>query len=164
MQPCHRHPEKNPRNPRKAQTQTLSLEGYSEPVPMNSLDIFNQSLAGAVVPSYLKSAIIVPAYTITDPSPSLLLSTEDAKDLLHSSLQHLEHRGTHVLMLFSDYSSVFEMIFPDILIRRLHHLGLSSHICSWIMGFLTSCPSLSGWSPTSPPLSHSAQAPHRAVC
>lgn len=42
--------------------------------------------------------------------------------------------------LFVDYSSAFNTIIPDILIRKLSDLGLCSHICYWIMDFLTNRP------------------------
>ncbi len=43
-------------------------------------------------------------------------------------------------MLFIDYSSAFNSIIPDILIRKLLHLGFSAHLCNWIMDFLTNRP------------------------
>ncbi len=67
--------------------------------------------------------------------------TEDTiNTALHIALDHLEHRGTYVRMLFIDYSSAFNTIVPDILIRKLLHLGLSSNICSWTLDFLTNRP------------------------
>jgi len=38
---------------------------------------------------------------------------------LHTALNYIEHSGTHVRMLFVDYSSEFNTIIPDILIRKL---------------------------------------------
>lgn len=46
----------------------------------------------------------------------------------------------NVQMIFIDYSSAFNTILPDILIRKLLHLGLSTNICTYIMGFLTNHP------------------------
>ncbi|KAK0133341.1 putative RNA-directed DNA polymerase from transposon BS [Merluccius polli] len=67
--------------------------------------------------------------------------TDDAiATVLHTALNHLEHSGTYVRMLFVDYSSVFNTIIPDILIRKLTDLVLSSHICCWIMDFLSNRP------------------------
>jgi len=43
---------------------------------------------------------------------------------LHTALNYIEHSGTHVRMLFVDYSSEFNTIIPDILIRKLSDLGL----------------------------------------
>lgn len=66
-------------------------------------------------------------------------STKDAiTTALHIALDHLEH--TYVRLLFIDYSSAFNTILPDIMIRKLLHLGLSTNICSWIMDFLTNRP------------------------
>ncbi len=68
-------------------------------------------------------------------------STEDAiATALHKALEHLEHRGTYIRMLFIDYSSAFNSIILDILIRKLLHLGFSAHLCNWIMDFLTNHP------------------------
>lgn len=53
------------------------------------------------------------------------------------ALSHLEHSGSCVRMLFTDYSSAFNTIIPGILIRKLSDLGLSSHICSWVKDFLS---------------------------
>ncbi len=69
------------------------------------------------------------------------MTTEDAiATALHKALEHLEHRGTYIRMLFIDYSSAFNSIIPDILIRKLLHLGFSAHLCNWIMDFLTNRP------------------------
>lgn len=144
-------------------------------------NIFNLSLAHAIVPPCLKSATIIPVPkksavdslndyrpvaltpTITKCLERLVLrhikaslpptfdpyqfayranrSTEDAISIaLHTALEHLEHRGTYVRMLFIDYSSAFNTIIPDILIRKLLHLGLPTHLCTWIMDFLTNRP------------------------
>ncbi len=68
-------------------------------------------------------------------------STEDAiATALHKALEHLKHRGTYIRMLFIDYNSAFNSIIPDILIRKLLHLGFSAHLCTWIMDFLTNRP------------------------
>lgn len=68
-------------------------------------------------------------------------------------------------MLFIDYSSAFNTIIPNILIRKLLHLGLSINICTWIMDFLTNRPqSVKLGSNLSYTLRHSALAPHKAAC
>uniref|UniRef100_A0A2D4HCV7 Reverse transcriptase domain-containing protein n=1 Tax=Micrurus lemniscatus lemniscatus TaxID=129467 RepID=A0A2D4HCV7_MICLE len=59
---------------------------------------------------------------------------------LHVALDHLEHSGSYVSILFVDYSSAFNTIIPDILIKKLLEMGLSSHICCWINDFLTNRP------------------------
>lgn len=60
-------------------------------------------------------------------------STEDAiATAPHSALNHLEHSGIYVRMLFVDYSSVFNTIIPDRPIRKLSDLDLSSLMCFWI--------------------------------
>lgn len=83
-------------------------------------------------------------------------STEDAiATALHKALDHLEHRGTYVRILFTVYSSAFNTIL-GILSRKLLHLGLSAHLCTWVMDFLTVS--------NSPPPSLSAPVPHSDVC
>ena len=68
-------------------------------------------------------------------------STEDAiATALHSTLSHLEQRGSYARLLFVDYSSAFNTIIPDILVSKLTDLGLSSSICKWIMNFLSDRP------------------------
>src|SRR4029434_6426129 len=65
-------------------------------------------------------------------------STEDDIDVaLHTTLGHLELRGTYLRMLFIDYSSAVNTIIPDILVSKLTALGLSPSICAWIKDFLT---------------------------
>jgi len=49
---------------------------------------------------------------------------------LHTALNHIDHSGTHVRMLFVDYSSEFNTIIPDILIRKLSDLGLYDQLAA----------------------------------
>lgn len=67
-------------------------------------------------------------------------STEDAFTALNTALTHLEQGGTYVRMLFVDYSSAFNTIIPSRLVCKLHHLGLSNHLCLWIKDFLSNRP------------------------
>ncbi|KAF7652535.1 hypothetical protein LDENG_00095010 [Lucifuga dentata] len=55
-------------------------------------------------------------------------------------LSHLEHSGSYVRMLFIDYSSAFNTIFPDILVSKLLDLHLPLSTCTWIKNFLTNQP------------------------
>ncbi|KAI4875038.1 hypothetical protein NFI96_007082 [Prochilodus magdalenae] len=43
-------------------------------------------------------------------------------------------------MLFIDYSSTFNTIIPAKLIPKLTDLGLNSHLCNWVLDFLTGRP------------------------
>ncbi|KAF7643798.1 hypothetical protein LDENG_00233010 [Lucifuga dentata] len=43
-------------------------------------------------------------------------------------------------MLFVDFSSAFNTIIPYKLVFKLHNLGLSTSLCSWITDFLTNRP------------------------
>eukprot|EP00061_Rhincodon_typus_P009097 g32308.t1 len=64
-------------------------------------------------------------------------STEDAISLaLHSSLEYLDNKDTHIRLLLIDYSSAFNTIIPSRLISKLRDLGLSSTLCNWILSFL----------------------------
>lgn len=56
---------------------------------------------------------------------------------LHSSLEHLEKRDTFIRLLFIDYSSAFNTINPSKLISKHLELGISTHLCNWILDFLT---------------------------
>ena len=68
-------------------------------------------------------------------------STEDAiATALHSTLNHLEKKGSYARLLFVDYSSAFNTIIPDRLVSKLSELGVSSSICLWIKNFLTDRP------------------------
>ena len=68
-------------------------------------------------------------------------STEDAiSSALHLSLEHLEGRNTHVRMLFLDFSSAFNTIIPQHLISKLAPLGFSTHLCNWLLDFLSNRP------------------------
>ncbi len=61
-------------------------------------------------------------------------STDDAPCTL---LFPILTRGTHVRMLFVDYSSAFNTIVPSKLVVKLRALGLKNSLCSWILDFLT---------------------------
>ncbi|KAI4891326.1 hypothetical protein NFI96_013317, partial [Prochilodus magdalenae] len=68
-------------------------------------------------------------------------STDDAIALtVHSALTHLDRKNTYVRMLFIDYSSAFNTIIPAKLIPKLTDLGLNSHLCNWVLDFLTGRP------------------------
>eukprot|EP00061_Rhincodon_typus_P016070 g44089.t1 len=61
-------------------------------------------------------------------------STADAISLdLHSSLEHLDNKGTYIRLLLINYSSTFNTIIPFRLISKLRDLGLGSALCSWIL-------------------------------
>ncbi|KAI4891147.1 hypothetical protein NFI96_023786, partial [Prochilodus magdalenae] len=65
-------------------------------------------------------------------------STDDAIALtVHSALTHLDRKSTYVRTLFIDYSSAFNTIIPAKLIPKLTDLGLNSHLCNWVLDFLT---------------------------
>uniref|UniRef100_A0A3B1J4C9 Reverse transcriptase domain-containing protein n=1 Tax=Astyanax mexicanus TaxID=7994 RepID=A0A3B1J4C9_ASTMX len=68
-------------------------------------------------------------------------STDDAiTTTLHLSLTHLEKKDTYVRMLFIDFSSAFNTIIPQNLIRKLSSLGLNTPLCNWILDFLMGRP------------------------
>ncbi|KAI4883753.1 hypothetical protein NFI96_007668 [Prochilodus magdalenae] len=68
-------------------------------------------------------------------------STDDAiSTTLHLALTHLENRDTYVRMLFIDFSSAFNTIIPQHLIRKLNLLGLNTSLSNWILDFLTGRP------------------------
>ncbi|KAI4874755.1 hypothetical protein NFI96_005252 [Prochilodus magdalenae] len=68
-------------------------------------------------------------------------STDDAIALtVHSAFTHLDRKKTDVRMLFIDYSSAFNTIIPAKLIPKLTDLGLNSHLCNWVLDFLTGRP------------------------
>ncbi|KAI4875469.1 hypothetical protein NFI96_005346 [Prochilodus magdalenae] len=65
-------------------------------------------------------------------------STDDTIALtVHSALTHLDRKNTYVRMLFIDYSSAFNTIILAKLIPKLTDSGLNSHLCSWVLDFLT---------------------------
>jgi hypothetical protein len=59
---------------------------------------------------------------------------------LHTALTHLDKRNTYVRMLFTDYSSVFNIIVPSKLVTKLRTLGLNTSLCNWILDFLMGQP------------------------
>ena len=68
-------------------------------------------------------------------------STEDAiSTAIHTALTHLELPNTYVRLLFIDFSSAFNTIIPSKLVTKLHHLGISTSLCNWILDFLTNRP------------------------
>ncbi|MEL6802586.1 MAG: reverse transcriptase domain-containing protein, partial [Bacteroidota bacterium] len=63
--------------------------------------------------------------------------TEDAIAIvLHTLLEHLEHKSTYARLLFVDFSSAFNTILPNKLHTKLHNLGLSTTLCNWTLDFL----------------------------
>ncbi|XP_028456306.1 uncharacterized protein LOC114570262 [Perca flavescens] len=67
--------------------------------------------------------------------------TEDAVAcLLHLILQHLQTSGNFVSVLFIDFSSAFNTIHHHQLIKKLHHLNISSPLIHWIHIFLGNRP------------------------
>ncbi len=65
-------------------------------------------------------------------------STDDVISIaLHTVLCHLEHQGTHVRLLFLDFSSAFNTILPSRLFSKMSGLGIQHNICLWIKDFLT---------------------------
>ncbi|KAK3553859.1 hypothetical protein QTP70_012695 [Hemibagrus guttatus] len=68
-------------------------------------------------------------------------STDDAiSTTLHLSLTHLDNRDTYVRVLFIDFSSAFNTIIPQHLIKKLSLLGINTSLCNWILDFLTGRP------------------------
>ena len=68
-------------------------------------------------------------------------STEDAIcSALHPALTHLDTKDSYVRMLFLDFSSAFNTIIPQQLIRKLHQLELSTSLCNWLLDFLSERP------------------------
>lgn len=58
--------------------------------------------------------------------------------LLHLLLKHLEGKGHHARLLFIDFSSAFNTMYPHILIQRLlNHFNLNNNLLGWILDFLT---------------------------
>lgn len=59
-------------------------------------------------------------------------STEDAIALaLHEALSHLESPGNYIRMLFIDYSSAFNTVFPELLVSKMLKLNFPGSLCSW---------------------------------
>ena len=50
------------------------------------------------------------------------------------------NRISEQIMLFIDYSSVFNTIVPTKLFTKLRTLGLNTSLCNWILEFLTGRP------------------------
>ena len=68
-------------------------------------------------------------------------STEDTiSSALHLSPAHLEEKNTHVRMLFLEFSSAFNTIIPQRLVEKLGPHGFSTHLCNWVLDFLTDRP------------------------
>lgn len=57
---------------------------------------------------------------------------------MHSALTHLDKKNTYMRMLFIDYSSAFNTIILAKCITKLKDVELNTHLCNWILDFLTS--------------------------
>ena len=92
-------------------------------------------------------------------------STEDAiATVLHSTINHLEQKGSYARLLFVDYSSAFNTIIPDRLVSKLTGMGVSDSICQWTKNFLTARPQrVRMGSHTSSPLYLSTGSPQGCV-
>ena len=55
----------------------------------------------------------------------------------HTTLFHLDKGNMYVRMLFIDYSSAFNTIFPYRLVSELVDQGLSTSLCKWIVRNIT---------------------------
>ncbi len=65
-------------------------------------------------------------------------SVDDAVNMeLHFILHHLDRPGTYVRILFVNFSSAFNTMFPDTLQNKLTQLSIPTSICQWITSFLT---------------------------
>ncbi|KAM4729063.1 uncharacterized protein FYW61_011840 [Anableps anableps] len=58
---------------------------------------------------------------------------------LHTTLTHVEQRGSYIRLLFLDFSSAFNTIILSRLVSKLGDLGLPHIICCWIMDYFTDC-------------------------
>ncbi|XP_064792399.1 protein eyes shut homolog [Oncorhynchus masou masou] len=111
------------------QAQMASLAVSSECVLAGVFsDIFNMSLSQAVGPPCFKETTIVPV-----PKKNKVKCPNDYRPL-HST------RNTYVRMLFIDYSSAFNTIFPSMLDTKLRALGLDTTLCNWILDILKGRP------------------------
>ncbi len=91
----------------------------------------------------LQDFFLFVTYTIIQNiTSSELQGNDDAiSQVLHSSLTHIDsNNGNYVRLLFIDYSSAFNTIFPIKLAFKLTDLGLNSSRCDWIQDFLTGRP------------------------
>ena len=73
-------------------------------------------------------------------------------------------RGTHVTMLFIDYSSAFNTIVPSKLAVKLRDLGLNTALCDCILSFLRGRPQAVRIGRSHHPPWLSTPAHPRAVC
>ncbi len=64
-------------------------------------------------------------------------SMEDAVNMEHYVLQHLDRPGAYVRILFVDFSSAYNTIIPNHLLPKLTQLSVPTSICQWITSFLT---------------------------
>ncbi|XP_077985174.1 uncharacterized protein LOC144439815 [Glandiceps talaboti] len=65
-------------------------------------------------------------------------STEDAVlSILHTITQHLDASNTSVRVLFVDFSSAFNTISPNLLIRKLRNMAVNQQLIRWVADFLT---------------------------
>uniref|UniRef100_A0A665UD53 Reverse transcriptase domain-containing protein n=1 Tax=Echeneis naucrates TaxID=173247 RepID=A0A665UD53_ECHNA len=68
-------------------------------------------------------------------------STEDAVIMAtHTALTHLDQSNTYVRMLFVDFSSAFNTVIPQKLVKKLSNLGIGSSLCAWLLDFLRNRP------------------------
>ena len=72
------------------------------------------------------------------PPPRKGRSVEDATlSYIQVVSRHLDIKNAYVRSLFIDFSSAFNTIIPHILVQKLIDMGVSVHICQFILDFLT---------------------------
>ncbi|XP_016326974.1 uncharacterized protein LOC107676803 [Sinocyclocheilus anshuiensis] len=66
-------------------------------------------------------------------------SVDDAVNMgLNYILQHLDRPGSHVRILFVNFSSAaFNTVIPNLLLSKLTQLSIPTSVCQWITSFLT---------------------------
>ena len=57
--------------------------------------------------------------------------------VVYSALTHLESRDSYVRLVYLDFSSAFNNIMPQTLVKKLLLLGLDLSLCNWVLDFLT---------------------------
>ncbi|KAL2102811.1 hypothetical protein ACEWY4_001979 [Coilia grayii] len=91
-------------------------------------------------------------------------STDDAIAIAPQlCLAHLENKNSHVRMLFIDFSSAFNAVFPHHLVNKLSEIGISTSLCNWLLDFLTNRPQTESVSKTSETTIINARVPQGCV-
>ena len=116
----------------------------------------------------IKSFLLRDTEHLLDPMQFAYRSKRGVDDatltLLNNIYRHLDRPNSYARLLFLDFSSAFNTIQPYLLLQKLQHMGVNSHVMKWIDAFMLERPQFVTVNGTQSPTTHtSTGAPQGCV-